>query len=67
VGYPNTANESKAIWVVVLVQSGIPTLVEAYEDEETAKNREEVLREDIRPDYDETGVFEVEIGVPSSD
>ena len=59
--------KSEVVWVVVLVQSGIPVVAEVYRDEETARKREEFLREDIRPDYDETGVFEVEIGVQSPD
>jgi hypothetical protein len=54
------------IWVVVLVESGIPTLVEAYWDEETARTQAELLRQEINPDYDEVGVFEVEIGTPAT-
>lgn len=60
-------NESQVIWAVVLVESGIPTLVEAYGDEETARTRADTLREDINLDYDEVGVFEVETGTPSTD
>jgi hypothetical protein len=60
-------NESETIWVVVLVESGIPTLVEAYRDEDTARQREEILSEDVNPDYDEIGIFEVQIGVQSQD
>lgn len=56
---------SEVVWVIVLVESGIPTFVEAYRDEETARRREEFLRKDINLDYDETGVFEVEIAVQS--
>ncbi len=62
-----TFKEAKVIWAVVLVESGIPTLVEAYRDEETARTRANTLREDINPDYDEVGVFEVEIGTSSTD
>lgn len=54
-------DKSKVIWVVVLVESGVPTLVEAYRNEDTARARKEILREDINPDYDEADVFEVEI------
>lgn len=61
-----SSEKSETIWTVVLVQSGIPVLAEAYWDEETARSREESLREDIRVDYDEIGVFEVQIGVSSS-
>lgn len=58
-----TPNEVSVIWTVVLVQSGIPVLVEAYRDEATARSREEILRQDINPDYDEVGIFEVELGM----
>ena len=56
---------SPTMWVVVLVESGIPTLVEAYLTESDAAVREQFLRNAMRLDYDETGVFEVEIGVES--
>jgi len=48
-------------WVVVLVESGIPVLVEAYHGKVSAEQREESLREDMNEDYDETGVFEIQI------
>ena len=51
-----------SIWVVVLVESGIPTLVEAYSAEDDATIREQFLRDAMNFDYDETGVFEVKIG-----
>lgn len=56
---------SQTIWVVVLVESGIPTLVEAYPTEDDATIREQFLRDAINFDYDETGVFEVKIGMES--
>ena len=58
-------SNSPTIWVVVLVESGIPTLVEAYLTESEAATREQFLRNAMRLDYDETGVFEVEIGAES--
>lgn len=54
--------KSETVFVVVLVVSGIPDTVEAYRDIETAWAREAEFRKDIRPDYDEVGIFEVEIG-----
>ncbi len=60
-------NDSKPIWVVVKVESGIPTLVEAYRDKRTAKVRERSLRRDTNPDYDEVGAFQVRIGMQSPD
>jgi hypothetical protein len=56
------ARNPPTIWVVVLVESGIPTHVEAYLTESDAAIREQSLRSTINFDYDETGVFEVEIG-----
>jgi hypothetical protein len=56
---------SLTIWVVVLVEGGVPTLVETYPTESDAAIREQSLRNAMRLDYDETGVFEVEIGVES--
>lgn len=57
--------EHKNIYVVVLVQSGIPTDAEAYFDEETALSRAEVIREETDLNDDAVGVFEVEIGSKS--
>jgi hypothetical protein len=59
--------DGDVVWVVVLVISGVPDTVEVYRDQKSALARERVWRQDLRPDYDEVGVFEVEIGVPSSD
>jgi hypothetical protein len=56
---------SQTIWVVVLVESGVPTLVEAYLTEEDAAIREQFLRDAMRLDYDETGVFETKIDMKS--
>ncbi len=51
----------KKIWVVVHVYSGIPDEVEAYTDWETAALRLRYLREQMHPEYDECGIFEVEV------
>lgn len=59
--------QPEAIWVVVLVKSGIPTMVEAYRDKKTARARETSLRKDINPDNDEVSLFEVKIGAQSPD
>lgn len=55
------------IYVVVWVHSGVPYAVEAYRDKKTAKARELFFKKDSNPDYDEVGVFQVEIGVQSAD
>jgi hypothetical protein len=59
--------DADIVWVVVSVISGVPDTVEVYRDQKSALARERVWRQDLRPDYDEVGVFEVEIGVQSSD
>jgi hypothetical protein len=55
----------RLLWIVVKVDSGIPVMVEAYPDEQSAKTRERSLRRDMHPENDETGVFEVQIGHPA--
>ena len=58
--------QPELLWVVVKVESGIPVMVEAYWDRESAETREQFWRENMRPEYDETGVFEVHIGQAES-
>lgn len=53
--------QPKPIWVVVSVESGIPVTVEAYHKREFAEKREQLLREDMNPDNDESGVFQVQM------
>lgn len=52
--------------VVVFVYRGIIDTVEVYRDEKTALARADFFKQDYNPDYDEVGVFEVEVGVPSN-
>jgi len=53
--------ELDALWVVVIVESGIPVIVEAYRNIQHAKIREKFWRKHMHPENDETGVFEVGI------
>jgi hypothetical protein len=53
--------QSNQVWVVVEVESGIPVLAEVFANKTTAKSRERTLREDLRPDYDEVGIFEATV------
>ncbi|MBI4672537.1 MAG: hypothetical protein HY741_12840 [Chloroflexi bacterium] len=53
--------EVQRIWVVVAVYSGIPDSVDAYQSLASAKRRERALRKEMRPDYDEVGIFEIEL------
>jgi hypothetical protein len=50
------------IWVVAVVKSGLPIIIEAFLDRITADHREQYYRERINLENDETGVFEVKIG-----
>lgn len=52
------------VWIVVKVQSGIPVLAEAYQNQRTAMLREKVLRADMHLESDETGVFETRVARP---
>ncbi|MDM8519515.1 hypothetical protein QUF64_05655 [Anaerolineales bacterium HSG6] len=54
--------ENKVIWIVVLVESGVTTLVEAYFDENVADARQQILQKKIKPNNDDLGVFKVKIG-----
>ena len=55
-GEKAASNESETVWVVVVVESGIPVLVEAHRNIKTAKRRERLFRRSMREDYDEVGV-----------
>jgi hypothetical protein len=55
-------NQLEIIWVVVKVESGIPVMVEAYHDGQSAELRNQFLRLNMHPENDETGVFEIQIG-----
>jgi len=52
-------NNKKSLWIVVLVESGIPVIVEAFQKEKEAKKREKYFRKNMNPDNDETGIFEI--------
>jgi hypothetical protein len=53
----------QTIWIVVLVESGIPVSAEAFQKQEDAVRREQQLREDVREAYDEVGLFETTIAL----
>jgi len=57
--------QPELLWVVVKVESGIPVLVEVHQDEQSAEMREQSLRKYMRPENDETGVFEIQFPLPS--
>lgn len=49
----------KRFWVVVKVEAGIPVMVDAYLDKRSAAKREQFLRQHMRPETDEVGLFAV--------
>jgi hypothetical protein len=51
---------SESKWVVVEVRSGIPVAVEAFTDRLSAERYEQTLRDDMNPENDEVGVFEIQ-------
>ena len=53
--------QTELLWAVVKVESGIPVMVDAYRDRQSAEMREQSLREDMHPENDEAGVFAVQI------
>ncbi len=53
--------KAKRVWVVVQVWGGIPLPPKVYSDKLSAEKRESRLRKELRPDYDEIGVFEAVI------
>jgi hypothetical protein len=50
--------QSKQVWVVVRVASGVPVLADVFSDPVRARACEARHRRRLRPDYDEVGVFE---------
>ena len=52
--------QPEPLWVVVKVESGIPVMVEAYRDKQSAEMREQSWRKYMHPENDETGVFEIQ-------
>jgi hypothetical protein len=63
IGTPTSrVRKSVVIYIVVWVHSGVPYKVEAYRDLKTARTRAKFFKQDFNPDYDEVGVFEVEVG-----
>lgn len=58
----DSTQKCNVVFVVVFVYRGIIDTVEAYRDLKTAQTRADFFKQDYNPDYDEVGVFEVEIG-----
>jgi hypothetical protein len=52
-------SKTKPVWVLVKVQSGVPVKVEAFRNLRSARAHEDSWRRQMRPDYDESGIFKV--------
>ena len=59
-GQITVKEQTELLWAVVKVESGIPVIIEAYRDGQSAEMREQSLRKDMHPENDETGVFEIQ-------
>lgn len=51
----------KSLWIVVEVWHGLIQPPEAFKNKQSAKSREQALRKEMNPEYDEVGLFEVNI------
>jgi hypothetical protein len=49
------------VWIVVLVESGIPVMVEAFADRQGAERKQLTLRANMNLEDDETGIFQIEM------
>lgn len=63
---PTLKKKPEMVWVVVVVESGVPITVEAYHDLKTAQKREIFFREEMNENDDAVDVFEVEIGTQTT-
>jgi len=61
-----TTHQPDTLWLVVLVESGVPASAEAYRDERSARRRERRLWNEIDENDDAVGVFRVRVGRPAS-
>ena len=59
--------QSESIWVLVYVRRGIPATVEAFYDGAEAQERENVIRQNINVNDDETGLFHININHHTTD
>jgi len=53
----------KTIWILVLSKRGFIQEPEIFYDERTANRRENRLKQDFNPDYDEIDIFEKSISI----
>jgi hypothetical protein len=58
---PKPMAKPKSLWLVVNVWHGLIQPPEVFKTKRTAKQRENILRKEMQPEYDEVGLFEVKI------
>ncbi len=54
-------NKKQVWWVAIFVWRGFPVKAKGYRSRELAEAQEEIWRKEMNPDYDETGVLQLEI------
>ena len=53
--------KKQKLWIAVKVERGLPVEVKPYRSKTSAIRRERLWRKQMNIDYDDTGVFAVEI------
>ena len=56
------SKKKRQLWIVVYIWRGIPDKVEIYRDQMKAEKREKLLRNRMDHQYDETGLYKINIG-----
>ena len=54
-------DKKRKIWIAVQVWRGIPVKVKGFRKRAAGAKQARLRREDMNPDYDEAGVFEIRI------
>ena len=53
-------NKEQVVWVAIFIWRGFPVKAKGYRSRELAEEQEEIWRKEMNPDYDETGVLQLE-------
>lgn len=54
-------DKKRKIWIAVQVYRGIPTEMKGFRKRKACKKQVRLWREEMNPDYDEAGMFEIKI------
>jgi hypothetical protein len=57
----NQKPKRQSLWIVINIWHGLIQPPEAFKTKPSAKRREQTLRKEMQPEYDEVGVFEVKL------